>query len=376
MAAYYKGNSSNISVENAAALDDCNWPEEEPSVLELPYFYPLWVMLILRPILVVLGTIGSAFIITVQLRQQQKSTTNLYLIVMAICCLVTLWASVPNYCLHALTGNGSTSNAWHSYGPILAELNGPLIWLQYSAVWISDCTLVVFSLERLLCTMNPIRYHNFFNLRHAIYLEAGIAFFSLLWTSEIIAYFHYKSPPPLLTSWDSAATKVDAARCVCIWLILMVVNVILVRVLAKHTRSRKSLITRPSTDSSPQDSTNRNSSILLLSSAIIYSITQFPFIIYNLIVMTAEPPYCSMYVSSHDKAIFRIFGGNLSVFGYSADFYVFYLTSTRFRQQVDMICCKSKRKALESHKLTENSSSSTYHGSRVSPDTSAIPISP
>ncbi|OWA50245.1 hypothetical protein BV898_14768 [Hypsibius exemplaris] len=306
MARYFEGDSSNISAANATALDDCNWPKEGPSVLELRYFYALWVMLIVRPILVVLGTIGSAFIITVQLRQKQKSSTNLYLIVMAICCLVLLWATVPNYSLYALTGNGSTSNAWHSYGPILAELNGPLIWLQYSAVWTSDCTLVVFSLERLLCTMNPIRYHNFFNLRHAIYLEAGITLFSLLWTSESIPYCHYKSPPPLLISWDSAATKVDAIRSVCTWLILMVVNVILVRVLAKHTRSRKSLVAQASTDSSSShDSTNRNSSILLLSSAIIYSITQFPFIIYNLLVMAAESPYCLVHVSSRDTVTFR-----------------------------------------------------------------------
>ncbi|OWA55087.1 hypothetical protein BV898_19472 [Hypsibius exemplaris] len=305
MTTYFVGNSSNISAENATALDDCNWPEEGPSVLELRYFYPLWVMLIARPILVVLGTIGSAFIITVQLRQQQKSTTNLYLIVMAICCLVILWASLPIYSLHASTGNGSSSYAWKSYGPILAAFRGPLTWLQDSAVWTSDCTMLVFSMERLLCTMNPIRYHNFFNLRHAIYLEAGITFFSLLWNSEIIAYFYYKFTPPFLISWDSAAPKVDAARCVCTWLIVMVVNVILVRVLAKHTRSRKSLIARPSTDSSPQDSTNRNSSILLLSTAIIYSITQFPFIIYNLLVMAAESPYCLVHVSSRDTVTFR-----------------------------------------------------------------------
>ncbi|OWA55086.1 hypothetical protein BV898_19471 [Hypsibius exemplaris] len=92
--------------------------------------------------------------------------------------------------------------------------------------------------------------------------------------------------------------------------------------------------------------------------------------------MAAEPPYCSIHVSSRDKAIFHIFGGNLSVFGYSVDFFIFYLTSTRFRRQVDMLCCKSKRKALVSHRLTENSSSNTYRGSRVSPDTSAIPTPP
>ncbi|OWA50233.1 hypothetical protein BV898_14756 [Hypsibius exemplaris] len=338
--------NSSASEEEEESLR-CPWPAEDNKfVTSLEHFPALWISIFVRPTVILLGTVGNAIVFSVQLRDKRKSTTNVYLAVMSVSGFFILWSAFPDYVLLVLSRSGAAAKVWESY-PSCERFHGPLMWLQYSAVWIADCTLVVFSVERLLCTMNPIRYLNFFTMKRALHLEMSVVVMSALWNLHYIVFYHYKPHlTPLHISWGAIMVKTDAFRCVCTWLVLMVTNVTLVRALAKHSRARKEMLATSSAAAAAAAATahqkprsrNRTSSILLLCSAVIYSITQFPFIVYALLVMAAEPPHCWINISARDAALCLVFGGNLSVLGYSIDCVVFYCSSAGFRRQLEIRC--------------------------------------
>ncbi|OWA55493.1 hypothetical protein BV898_19879, partial [Hypsibius exemplaris] len=195
-------------------------------------------------------------------------------------------------------------------------------------------TLVVFSVERLLCTLNPLRFLNVFTLKRALYTELLIIILCLLWNSAYIAIFNQKELPLLLETWNATMTKVDVISCVCIWLTLLVTNILLIKAMTKHARARQAMVSESVRGSSGRTSKSRTSSVLLLCSAIIYSVTQFPFLVYNLLTMAEEPPHCWINIPTKTVAFALVFGGNLSILGYTIDFFVFYLSSTGFRRQV------------------------------------------
>ncbi|OWA51286.1 hypothetical protein BV898_15777 [Hypsibius exemplaris] len=282
----YRNESSTLDAGNlsGSAGEDpwsCNWPEEAPFVTSLEQFPALWTTIIVRPVLLVLGTIGSLLILCVQIREKKKSTTNLYLAVMALSSLFILWSALPNYILQVWSRNASTASAWKSR-PDWDQFHGLLSWLQYSAVWISDSTLLVFSLERLLCTWNPLRYLHFFTVKRALYIVFAIIVLSALLNSVIIVYFYYHSrnkwAPSLVIEWQSAMSKIDCIRCLITWLILIVTNATLVRLLAQQSQARKSIVAAV-TGLSSWVFSNRTSSIFLVCATVIYSVTQFPFMI-------------------------------------------------------------------------------------------------
>ncbi|OWA50239.1 hypothetical protein BV898_14762 [Hypsibius exemplaris] len=145
-----------------------------------------------------------------------------------------------------------------------------------------------------------------------------------------------KELPPALETWNATMTKVDVISCVCIWLTLLVTNILLTKAMAKHERARQAMVSESQHDSAKRrsNSKSRTSSILLLCSAVIYSVTQFPFLVYNLLTMAEEPPHCWINIPAKTVAFALVFGGNLSILGYAIDFFVFYLSSRGFRRQV------------------------------------------
>ncbi|OWA50241.1 hypothetical protein BV898_14764 [Hypsibius exemplaris] len=341
-------NAQNVTADHGNNDSDslsCHWPQEaQPFPTDLQHFPALWISIIGRPILISLGTIGGLLIFLVQMREKKKATTNVYLMVMSLSSIFLMWSTFPNYVLLVWRGNLFTSGAWDAY-PNLQKFNGFITFMQESAICISDLTLVVFSVERLLCTLNPFRYLNVFTLKRALYTELLIIVTSLLWNSPYLVIFNKRQQDlsPSLQAWNATMTKVDVVSCVSIWMTLLVINILLTRAMASHARARQGMVSESQSASAKRSSSkSRTSSILLLCSAVIYSVTQFPFLIYNLLTMAEEPPHCWINIPQKAVALALVFGENLSILGYAIDFFVYYLSSTGFRRQVRSLISGSR----------------------------------
>ncbi|OWA50242.1 hypothetical protein BV898_14765 [Hypsibius exemplaris] len=208
----------------------------------------------------------------------------------------------------------------------------------------ADFTLVVFSLEQLLCELNPFRYLNVFTLKRTLYTELVIIVLNLLWNYPYLVIFNQKQQvsSPSLHTWNATMTKVDIISCVSIWVTLLVTIILLTKAMAKHARARQRMVSESQHGSASNSSKGRTNSILLLCSAIIYSVTQFPFLVYHLLRMAEEPPYCWINIPQKAVALALVFGENLSILGYAIDFFVCYLSSTGFRRQVRSLIAGSK----------------------------------
>ncbi|OWA50238.1 hypothetical protein BV898_14761 [Hypsibius exemplaris] len=341
-------NETNTSISPS----NCNWPGGELFLGDLGHFPALWITIVNRPILLGLGTIGSLLLLWIQLRDTRKCSANIYLAVMAVCSIFILWAPFPNYLLLVESGNHFTADAWAAH-PTLQRFEGFLRFLQESAVCISDCTLVAFSVDRLLCTLRPQRYLNVFTAKQALHIELIIILLMLLWNSAYLGITHHTALSPLIAIWNAIMTTVDAFSFLSVWIIMVTTSVILAFSLVKRGRD-KSVIVAESTGSSNGAT---GSAVLLLCCTVLYSITQLPYIIFKLLAMARESPHCWLNISTRDVTLWLTFGGNLSLVGYSIHFYVFYIFSSSFRQRVHSLCSSSSNGAGTDDAIHSNDSS-------------------
>ncbi|OWA51287.1 hypothetical protein BV898_15778 [Hypsibius exemplaris] len=324
----------------------CNWPTEKNFLSTLDHFPELWATIIFRPILIGLGTIGSLLIFTVQMREIKKTSTTVYLTIMSLSSIIIMWSNFPSYVLTVWSGSMDSEVAWQTR-PDWHKIRGLTEWLESTAIWITDCTLVIFSVERLLCTMKPLRFLNMFTVKRALLFELGIATLSGLVNSITLVLYYSEGLKTLIVIWYEATLKLDCARIVCTWLILMVTNITLVRLISTLAEARQSLVANRG-NGSPSSSGGLEtgaSTILLLCSALIYSAAQFPWMIYQVLTQLELPPVCWIQLSKRTTVLCFIFAALLSLFGYAVDFYVYYIFSASFRRQMNSLCARSARHA-------------------------------
>ncbi|OQV23010.1 hypothetical protein BV898_03060 [Hypsibius exemplaris] len=216
MSRNYTGLIGNITGSNATAndgdLSSCHWPWPDPEWNKTLSHAPTRLIYIsFTLLLAVMSTIGGLLIILVQVSQKTWSTTNIYLIVISASNIITGWLGSPeNYdnLRSGLTASDPSTNI---------TFKGISYFIINTTVWISDLTLVVFSIERLACTTNPFRYIHFFSARRALIAEAGIFVVSAGWNvhyafHHIYLMTHNGAMTAQLWTWDEVMYPIDIIR--------------------------------------------------------------------------------------------------------------------------------------------------------------------
>ncbi|OWA52344.1 hypothetical protein BV898_16799 [Hypsibius exemplaris] len=343
-------NSSTQTSGNESTLrPSCNWPviaSTEPTLENAPTLYA---ELICYPILLFICTIGNIITIVVLRTDAKRSTTNIYLICLALSDLIVLWLNLPTY---LLTYSPSLRNDT-VFQQNASNFEGCRHWLLETAIQFSDWTLIIFSLERLFAITRPLSARQMTASRVMLF-ELAILFLAAICSLENLVAWYYliahddgKSTkdeifPQSLRTWNQIQNEAEVAIIIGKWIILTVLNLALVTFITRNKIIRKSILSHcaevmPSptaTLASFLNATRRRSTYVLISCSAIYFVTQFPNVVYKILEIASSPPYCryNLTEAASQKALPII---NVIFFSnYSVNFILYCLVWRKFREQL------------------------------------------
>ena len=122
---------------------------------------------------------------------------------------------------------------------------------------------------------------------------------------------------------------------------LTVVNVVLVVLMYRSNELRR--LTFGTTKLAATAAAQRNSTIILMCSAMLYSVTQFPFAVYSLLVVASSYPFCTHYFADSTAAMVFPVVVTIALINYSGEFFVYYSISKKFRTQFKTLPTKASR---------------------------------
>ncbi|OWA54287.1 hypothetical protein BV898_18695 [Hypsibius exemplaris] len=341
--------STQISGNESTSRPSCNWPVIAYTELTLENAPTLYAELICYPILLFICTIGNIITIVVLRTDAKCSTTNIYLICLALSDLIVLWLKLPPY---LLTYRPSLRNDTVFQQNAL-NFEGCRHWLQETAIQFSDWTLIIFSLERLFAITRPLSARQMTASRVMLF-ELAILFLAAVCSLEnlvdryyFIAHDDGKSTkdeilPQSLRTWDQIQNEAEVVIIIGKWIILTVLNLALVTFITRNKIIRKSILSHhadliPSptaTLASFLDATRRRSTHVLISCSVIYFLTQFPNVVYKILEIASNPPYCSYNLTeAASQRVLPII--NVIFFSnYSVNFILYCLVWKKFREQL------------------------------------------
>ncbi|GAV01941.1 hypothetical protein RvY_12571 [Ramazzottius varieornatus] len=363
---------------STSLISGCNWKNENPykevnvDSVNTPSLY---VELIIYPILLFICTLGSIITISVLATQRSKTTTNVYLIALAVSDLCVLWLNLPLYIGEADPGVFEDEIYFNNW----SRFHGLEQWWQETAVQLSDWTLIVFSVERLLAISMPLNYRNRLTVRRAIYLELVVLLLAALSTLENPVMWYYvlanddgvsskqKIATPALLRWETLQREAETGMTIAKWALLASINGVLIVVLV-HQQGQQSAAVKSS-----RRQGMRNSTAILLGCHVVYFLTQMPNVVYKCLVIASLPPYCSYNFTFAAQVRSRPFVTVALLTNYSVSFFLYCLVSRKFRFELRRLldgvlvtCRRGARRA--SHVLLL---SNTTCASRASADLSS-----
>ena len=121
------------------------------------------------------------------------------------------------------------------------------------------------------------------------------------------------------------------------WVILAILNIVLIVVIARHNLIRKTIFEHAG---SPGDSAKsvhparRHSTYVLMACVAVYFVTQFPNVVFKILLIASQPPYCSYDFTARKQMAARppIFMCLLA--NYSLNFLLYCLIWKKFRTQL------------------------------------------
>ncbi|OQV13807.1 hypothetical protein BV898_12026 [Hypsibius exemplaris] len=356
------GNSTNGSL---SATGSCNWPPDNFTELTVEKNPTLYADLVFYPILLFICTVGNILNIAVLSTDVAKTTTNVYLICLAVSDLCVLWLYLPSYLIEA--------NPKLQDNEALFKFHGFGKWWEETAIQFSDWTLIVFSLERLFAIAKPLQYRSRLTISRAVSIELAVVFLAALSTLQNMVDWYYFMAnddgvskwsaiiPPSLRRWKEIQEQAEISITIGKWIALTVINITLIIIITRHNMTRKDLLshypagfTAKAVAPSVHPAKRRSTHVLIGCSAL-YFVTQFPNVVYKILEVASRPPYCSYNFTPTTSQNARPIISIILLSNYSANFILYCLMWSKFRHQLHYLVCRT----LESVTSRTNSTADT-----------------
>ncbi|XP_055348352.1 uncharacterized protein LOC129595382 isoform X2 [Paramacrobiotus metropolitanus] len=265
------------------------------------------------------------------------------------------WSLFPDYVTAIAENLVNAANTsilgGNSSVDVLAAYRGFGSFWYRTAKEVVDWTFVIFSVERLLVTARPLsaalRQTDADAWRKTLAKECCILVLAVLFSlSHLVTYYYYytnfydstlsyqDSLTPSLSRWYNLQITAQTGMSFAKWLLLLILNTALIIVLWKHQTSTNVTVTVN------KRSSTRNANILVLASLTVYTLTQLPHVILECLKMASRPPYCSLSLTNEEVSHVSWFVDLLQLSNYSITFFVYFLSSPKFRRQCQVLCGK------------------------------------
>ncbi|OQV16708.1 hypothetical protein BV898_09218 [Hypsibius exemplaris] len=329
-------NVTNSSSSMNTTLNPLDYSKEQLQMIQL-VLGPLY------PILLACCTIGNVLNLIVLFREKTKGSTNVYMMSVAISDLFILWLQLPYY----LYNISLTIRAQVGFRKSYKDYDGVRRWGQETFMQLSDWTLIVFSLARLMAIVKPFSFRWLQTARTAriacaiLLVLAGIftIYIPIQWYCEYYRVTKTAKDPPWLTHWGAVQDQAEVAMTIFKFFALLVLNVVLVMAIRRQQTSHIGKMRAGQQSNSNRK--YRNSNIILISSVLLYLVCQFPSLIVRLLTILDDIYHQYEFRKTHRHfanpfVLFALFGN------YSVNFILYLMVSKKFRRQCAQLfapCC-------------------------------------
>ncbi|OQV25382.1 hypothetical protein BV898_01060 [Hypsibius exemplaris] len=354
------GALGNNSGDSLSAVS-CNWPPDQIFDVTVENTPTSYADLIGYPILLFICTFGNLLSIVALSTDVAKSTTNVYLICLAVSDLCVIWLALEAYIPEADVKVRESD----AYFQNVANFSGFQKWWEETAIQFSDWTLIVFSLERLIAIARPFEYRHRLTVRRAIYIELGVLFLASICALENLVVGYYflahddgvstktRILTPGLLEWDRIQNQAEVGITLAKWVILTILNVCLIIVISRHNKIRDSILVQTEMAGVSQSTPNKSSAVhparrhstyVLMCCSGLYFVTQFPNVIYKILEVASRPPYCSYNFTYKAKMTARPIVYVILLSNYSVNFLLYCLLWRKFREQLRYLLFRTLEK--------------------------------
>ncbi|OQV13408.1 hypothetical protein BV898_12360 [Hypsibius exemplaris] len=357
-----------------ATEDDCSRPFEYNRTAEiLPTAY---VPVVCVPMLVLLCTVGNVMNLFILSRYCRIGAKQVFLLSLAMSDMLAMWSSIPIY----LNQNSRILAIDLTANSFLVDSYGVFTWMQYTFCYVSDWILVAFSVERL-AAFRCLKHHKGqrWPALALVFLIVVVrppsrphsCLFKLRepWFPSF-RYYHWwlyreadnsYDQPEWVAQWVRLRQQTDIMCPILVTLTLLIINLWLLTYLKRQLKLSKGLIavatttnrqnslsvngysgknslippTATSTKALPTSSTSRQDNLtrMLLGCVAVYIVTQLPMVLLNTLDHLSNAPFCLFQLQR--KAHWEPVILTLALVNYSANFFVYVGTSSKYRRMVN-----------------------------------------
>ncbi|XP_055328964.1 uncharacterized protein LOC129581766 [Paramacrobiotus metropolitanus] len=310
----------------------------------------IYVYLVLYPVLLFCCTVGSSLTIAALVKDpsSRRTSTAVYMICSACGNLCILWSALPDYITSAKSSLGIDENDDNSTSSAdllaLLQYKGFGVFWNETSIQFVDWTLIVFSVERLLVTLRPLSamartastaWQKTIIKELIVLLLACL--FSLSWlctyyywlplsATSLLTFQELLTPP--LRRWYTVQNDAEVGMWIAKWLALSFLSAALIFVLWKHRKAISKSVAQK------KDNRARNANLIVIGSLTLYMVTQLPYVLLTCLKIARSPPYCTLRMTNAQDSKARSVVNVVSWSNYSVSFFVYYLSSAKFREQV------------------------------------------
>lgn len=311
-----------------------------------------WIDGILTFIVVVLGLTGNVLTMTILTKPKMKSSTNAYLLALAI------WDSVVLLSSLLLLALPQTIASYSHYFPDLVPIVYPIgLTGQTATIWLMVCVAV----ERYIAVCHPLKANRMCTIKRARIIIILVSFLSLIY--NICRIFEYSKDYvidhetnktiPILKLTELYTENDTYKKVYYTWLYipilcfipigtLAVLNTFLVRAVHKSQQQQQTMHVRQTTE-------NNSVTIMLVCVVIVFIVCQFPALVYN-VAWSAD--YC--YVDySYGWMILSSIRNFLVSINSAVNFILYCALGQKFRRLFMFTyfrCCMSQRSLAKYNK--------------------------
>ena len=322
---------------------------EQPLMQYTEYRINKWILIIVPPILVVLGTFGNIFsFIILKRKPMLKFSTYFYLMVLAVADTLVLYIGLLRMWIGELIGSDIRDKAdW------ICKLTNVLGYtVSDFSVWL----IIAVTVERYIVVCHPLKANSFCNIPRArrVTILLSVCLFCInvhfFWTVELeyhqadgVTIPRCAGGPAHATLVEDVWPWVDAALYSFLpSMVIILLNCLIIRQVILAHRSRSSMQEGAYENRRPSHEGSTRLTIMLLTISFTFLLTTLPMNVINIVIAFNSSAISDLSTVAKFKLAMSV-TQMLMYMNHSMNFFLYCATGQKFRHQLVWLMCYSKR---------------------------------